>query len=352
MMKYFPKELLEIIFAYVTFNDIKNIRQAIRFPFLIPIANKIFIKREFIFDAFDFTNIKLGQRVIELPKKKLPNLVSLDFGENTIITGASLVQFTSLTSLNCGDNVFSDFILSQLSCLKTLKCGRCHYIDTYVTDTCLFSLRNLTSLGLGGNTNITDKGLLTLKDNLKCLNIKLYTKNITTNCIKQLTRLTRLKISTRYENDITDDLLFPLHNLVSLDIKNCETLTSLSVFTLSNLTYLSINRKINDDAIKQLVKLKQLKCNLNCILTNQALYPLQELELLYCGLCRCFTNDALFLLPNLTELDCEYNQNFTYDCLMKLPKLKKIKCSNSNKKAKEYKRMITSIRIARGLFYC
>ena len=255
------------------------------------------------------TNVTGGSDT--LTAAKIAGVTSIDVSSNSISSLKGIEYFTSLTSLNCGNNQLTALDVSSNGSLQTLRCG----------------INQIAALDVNNNTKLTD--LYCNANQLTSLDVSNNTKLTHLNCdgnqltsldVSNNTALTSLSCRSNQlsaldvnNNTKLTDLYCNENQLTSLDVSNNTALTSLSCSS-NQLSALDVNNN---------TKLTDLYCNENQ-LTNLDVSKNTKLETLECYKNQLASLDVsnnkslqtLFCQSNkLTALDVSNNTALKYfDC--------------------------------------
>ncbi|MBR5169224.1 MAG: leucine-rich repeat domain-containing protein [Muribaculaceae bacterium] len=206
-----------------------------------------------------------------------------------------------LTSVDCSNNNLDNFLVTQCTALKTLKCqGNSNLLKIYGLESCTA----LTTLDCE-NSGINDLGNVENLENLQTLlasNIKCG--GISLNGMSKLTKVKVSNCSTLH--------FFSCHEnpaLTSLDVTGCTAMVDLACWNDTKLGTIT--------GLNTLENLKNLNCS-NCNFTSlDELQDLSKLETVLCARNK-LTSLSIKNKYNLVRLDCDHS-----------PTLKKIVCSTN-----------------------
>lgn len=212
--------------------------------------------------------------------KLCTNLTTLDISGNAKISDAGVRNLKLLTTLSLAGGQFS-YMTSQ------------H--DLAVSDKAVKLLRNITSLNLSNNQNITDHAILHLPK-LRELDLS-YTSAITNRGLMPLTNLT--KLSLRGNPPIYNEAIVPLVNLTFLDLNGNERITDKALFPLTNLQSLILEGSlfsrpaITDYGLKTCTRLTSLILTGNKSITDDGVSGLRNLTSLNLGWSTTLTDELI-----------------------------------------------------------
>lgn len=207
----------------------------------------------------NLTSLQLG-KTIQITDDVIincfPRLTNLGLMSNEIITGSCIFELTNLTKLGlCDNSIIRDNDISRLFNLRILDLNN----NNCITGECFPILPGLTKLDLSNNSMILNNHINKLT-NLKTLKLGgLLERNITDDGVYDLTNLATLNLA--FDDNLTDNVVSRLTNLRKLNVVDNEKITNNAIYNLTNLTCLIFSKEsaVKLDGLSHLTNLTDIR---------------------------------------------------------------------------------------------